>query len=150
MHPITIVLLAVATAFAGWLAVEIVDEGVLWSTRLGYLAYISAIAPSVFLYYFVASALASRFTGWLYVATAVGWCVLAAVPMYWLALALSLGLLMAVNVSPWLWFVPVGLAVNTISATVTALAFSLLALGLFGQLLVWSGRKWLLVKQGRV
>jgi len=70
--------------------------------------------------------------------------------MYWLALALSLGLLMAVNVSPWLWFVPVGLAVNTISATVTALAFSLLALGLFGQLLVWSGRKWLLVKQGRV
>jgi len=147
MHVATIAAVAVATSLAGWLLVGYNVAGVHWSTRLGYLAYIVTIAPTVFLYLFVARWLASTFVGWAYAAAAFAWCVLAAVPMYWLAFVLSLGLLAAASRLPWLSFVPISLTINVLCAAAIALAFLLLALWLFWQLLAWSRHWRLRVKQ---
>ena len=107
--------------------------------------YLVTTVPPVLLYYFVAKVLTARLSGLRYAVLAATWCAVGALLTYWLAVALSFGLLVAAGLSPdrfspALWFVPAWPGVWRFCETVAPIQFSVVVVALLLQWTAWAVR----------
>lgn len=124
-------LIALAVALVGWVSVAPWIEAVATSTKVGYAIYCPLIALAVWFFLLVGLRIRRRASGARYALLGVLWLLGGWIPTYFLAIALTSGLVVAASRYAYLAFVPVGLPVAEIcaaSAAASSLAFAAMLL----------------------